>query len=99
MLVSARHGNVRISIHFYNNEADLDRMAAALGEIVWVTAGPRSDSIVLHSLGLYSEEARIESKWPRFTPYQILVAGMVGIEQDIEFFRNYDRRYLNRHFP
>ncbi len=34
VLVSARHGNVRISVHFYNNEADLDRMASALGEIL-----------------------------------------------------------------
>jgi selenocysteine lyase/cysteine desulfurase len=30
ILVSARHGNVRISTHFYNNEQDLDRLAEAL---------------------------------------------------------------------
>ncbi len=30
ILVSARHGNLRVSTHFYNNEADLERLAAAL---------------------------------------------------------------------
>ncbi len=31
VLVAARHGNLRVSPHFYNNQADLDRLAAALG--------------------------------------------------------------------
>lgn len=30
VLVSARHNRLRVSTHFYNNEDDLDRMAAAL---------------------------------------------------------------------
>lgn len=30
VLVSARHNRLRVSTHFYNNEADLDRLAAAL---------------------------------------------------------------------
>ena len=34
VLVSARHGNLRISTHFYNDETDLERLAAALGELV-----------------------------------------------------------------
>jgi len=33
ILVSARHGFLRISVHFYNNEADLERLEAALGEL------------------------------------------------------------------
>ncbi len=32
ILVSARHGLLRVSPHFYNNEADLDRLVAVLGE-------------------------------------------------------------------
>jgi selenocysteine lyase/cysteine desulfurase len=28
--VSARHGNLRVSVHFYNNEQDLDRFAAGV---------------------------------------------------------------------
>ncbi len=30
IIVAARHGNLRISPHFYNNEEDLDRLAGAL---------------------------------------------------------------------
>ncbi|MGA2134141.1 MAG: aminotransferase class V-fold PLP-dependent enzyme [Bryobacteraceae bacterium] len=30
VLAAARHGNLRVSPHFYNNEADLDRLAEAL---------------------------------------------------------------------
>ncbi len=30
VLVAARHGNLRVSPHFYNNEADLERLAEAL---------------------------------------------------------------------
>ena len=30
VLVAARHGNLRVSPHFYNNEADLDRLREAL---------------------------------------------------------------------
>jgi cysteine desulfurase / selenocysteine lyase len=30
VLVSARHNRLRVSTHFYNNESDLDRLAAAL---------------------------------------------------------------------
>ncbi len=30
IMVAARHGNLRVSPHFYNNEADLDRLRAAL---------------------------------------------------------------------
>jgi len=32
VLVSARHGLLRVSTHFYNNESDLDRFAAVLSE-------------------------------------------------------------------
>lgn len=32
ILVSARQGNLRVSAHFYNDEADLDRLRAALAE-------------------------------------------------------------------
>jgi cysteine desulfurase / selenocysteine lyase len=31
VLVAARHGNLRVSPHFYNNEADLERLREALG--------------------------------------------------------------------
>ena len=31
IMVAARHGNLRVSPHFYNNEADLERLAKALG--------------------------------------------------------------------
>jgi cysteine desulfurase/selenocysteine lyase len=34
VLVAARHGNLRVSPHFYNNEDDVDRLAAILREIV-----------------------------------------------------------------
>ena len=30
VLVAARHGNLRVSPHFYNDESDLERLAAAL---------------------------------------------------------------------
>ncbi|MFB3829737.1 MAG: aminotransferase class V-fold PLP-dependent enzyme [Bryobacteraceae bacterium] len=33
VLVSARHGNLRVSPHFYNDDSDLDRLAAALAEL------------------------------------------------------------------
>jgi len=33
ILVSARHGFLRVSVHFYNNEADLERLETALGEL------------------------------------------------------------------
>jgi selenocysteine lyase/cysteine desulfurase len=29
--VSARHGLLRVSPHFYNNEADLDRLVEVIG--------------------------------------------------------------------
>ena len=34
ILVSARHGRLRVSTHFYNNEADLDRLEAGLRELL-----------------------------------------------------------------
>ncbi|MGH7487254.1 MAG: aminotransferase class V-fold PLP-dependent enzyme, partial [bacterium] len=34
VLVSARHGNLRVSPHFYNNEQDLEKFAAALRELL-----------------------------------------------------------------
>lgn len=34
VLVAARHGLLRVSPHFYNNEADLDRFAAVLTQIL-----------------------------------------------------------------
>lgn len=34
VLVSARHGNLRVSTHFYNNEEDIERMAAALRAVL-----------------------------------------------------------------
>ena len=34
ILVSARHGGLRVSTHFYNNEADLDRLETALRELI-----------------------------------------------------------------
>ena len=34
VLVSARHGNLRISTHFYNNESDLDRFESAVRALV-----------------------------------------------------------------
>jgi len=34
VLVSARHGLLRVSPHFYNNEADLERLMKAMGELV-----------------------------------------------------------------
>jgi selenocysteine lyase/cysteine desulfurase len=34
VLVSARHGSLRVSAHFYNNETDIDRFAAALNGCV-----------------------------------------------------------------
>jgi len=34
ILVSARHGNLRVSVHFYNNEQDLERLGTALGALV-----------------------------------------------------------------
>lgn len=33
VMVSARHGNLRISVHFYNNEDDLDQLVAALAAL------------------------------------------------------------------
>jgi selenocysteine lyase/cysteine desulfurase len=30
VLVSARHGRLRVSVHFYNNEEDLERLAEVL---------------------------------------------------------------------
>jgi selenocysteine lyase/cysteine desulfurase len=32
--VSARHGNLRVSVHFYNNEADLDRLDQELRRLL-----------------------------------------------------------------
>lgn len=32
IIVAARHGNLRVSPHFYNTEADIERLAAALGQ-------------------------------------------------------------------
>lgn len=34
ILTAARHGNLRISTHFYNNEEDIDILAAALKDLV-----------------------------------------------------------------
>jgi selenocysteine lyase/cysteine desulfurase len=34
ILVSARHGNLRVSVHFYNNEDDLHALSDALGELL-----------------------------------------------------------------
>jgi len=34
VLVSARHGNVRISVHFYNNRTDLDRLGNELRKLL-----------------------------------------------------------------
>ena len=34
ILVSARHGNLRVSTHFYNNEEDLDALRAALARVL-----------------------------------------------------------------
>jgi len=34
VLVSARHGNLRISVHFYNSQEDLDRLGNELGKLV-----------------------------------------------------------------
>ena len=34
VLVAARHGNLRVSPHFYNDEGDIERFAAALGRAV-----------------------------------------------------------------
>ncbi len=34
ILTAARHGNLRISTHFYNNEADIARLSGALREIL-----------------------------------------------------------------
>lgn len=34
VLVSARHGHVRVSVHFYNLEEDLDCLESALGAIL-----------------------------------------------------------------
>jgi selenocysteine lyase/cysteine desulfurase len=31
IIVAARHGNLRVSPHFYNDESDLDSLASALG--------------------------------------------------------------------
>ena len=30
ILVSARHGNLRVSVHFYNNETDIERLRVGL---------------------------------------------------------------------
>jgi selenocysteine lyase/cysteine desulfurase len=32
--VAARHGNLRVSPHFYNDEADLARLAEALSRVL-----------------------------------------------------------------
>jgi len=34
ILVSARHGRLRVSVHFYNNEADLEELEAALDQLL-----------------------------------------------------------------
>ena len=34
VLVSARHGNLRVSVHFYNNEEDLDRLGTELRKLL-----------------------------------------------------------------
>jgi selenocysteine lyase/cysteine desulfurase len=34
VLVAARHGNLRVSPHFYNNEEDVERFAGIMKEIV-----------------------------------------------------------------
>lgn len=37
ILVSARHGNLRVSVHFYNNEEDLSRLAQGLRRVMATT--------------------------------------------------------------
>lgn len=39
VLVSARHGNLRVSTHFYNNENDIDRLSEELKRILRYPAG------------------------------------------------------------
>ncbi len=34
ILTAARHGNLRVSVHFYNDESDIEALAAALREIL-----------------------------------------------------------------
>ena len=34
VLVSARHGNLRVSPHFYNNDADLEKLAVELKDLL-----------------------------------------------------------------
>jgi selenocysteine lyase/cysteine desulfurase len=34
ILVSARHNHLRVSTHFYNNEADIERLAGELASIL-----------------------------------------------------------------
>ncbi len=37
ILVAARHGHLRVSPHFYNNEQDVDRLAQALNQTISTT--------------------------------------------------------------
>ena len=34
ILTAARHGNLRVSVHFYNDESDIQALASGLREIV-----------------------------------------------------------------
>ena len=44
---------------------------------------------------LGDEETRIESEWPGFAPIEIVKGGVVGVEQNVDFFRNHDRGDLD----
>jgi len=57
-----------------------------------VQPGFRSE---LQRLQLCREEARIESEWRGFAPREVMIVGVIWVEQDIDFFRDYDRGNLD----